>query len=250
MANPDPRPHTVQNTFNKLENTHSDELVALVSSLQASILSDLRRGSESFDKQFNEYQTQKVNKLLSQSSTSATFGTVGTMAIINTERKKAKLPRIPVTRALESTMNKETSIVLKKYKTMIDGGYTVIDGKKVYWLKDADKNARKVVYEAVKVGVEKGKSVVELTKDLDPIFSTLKTNAKLTAHHELTYISDLAGDMRKKNQGIKLDRWVSVGDNRVRPLHQEFDGQYYPVGGGEFPSFYLNCRCVRIPVVA
>jgi len=79
--------------------------------------------------------------------------------------------------------------------------------------------------------------------------NTLKTNAELTAHHELTYISDLAGDMRKKNQGIKQDQWVSVGDNRVRPLHQQFDGQYFKVGEHPWPSDFLRCRCTRIPII-
>ena len=103
------------------------------------------------------------------------------------------------------------------------------------------------MYEAVKAGIEKGKGVTELTSDLKPIFETLKTNARITAHHELTYINDLAGDLRKKNQGIKTDTWFSVGDNRVRPLHVQYDGEIFKVGSGPWPSDFILCRCTRYP---
>ncbi|MFA6887474.1 MAG: minor capsid protein [Fermentimonas sp.] len=249
----DPRLKTVISTFNSLEKKHSDELVALVTALQASILSDPRRSRSEQNKRFDRYQVRKEKKLISQASESVMFGSTSTMAIINQARKDKGLPRISISKVpgpnkvLESTINRETDVILKRYKTMINGGYTVIDGKKIYWLKDSDKNTRKAVYDAVKAGIKEGKSVAELTEDLKPIFETLKTNAKITAHHELTYINDLSSDLRKRNQGIKTDTWFSVGDNRVRPLHQQFDGEIFKVGVGPWPSSYLNCRCVRYP---
>ena len=251
----DPRPRKIRETEAALEKKHGDELSNLVTALNISIVSELRRGRTSFEKRFDRYQVEKEKMLLSQAPESATFGATTAMALINVRRKEAGLSRIVITdvpgknRVLKSTINNEIDTILKRYKTMITDGYTVIDGKKIYWLKDSDKNTRKAVYEAVEAGIKEGKSVAELTNDLKPIFSELKTNARLTAHHELSYINDLSSDLRKKNQGIKTDTWFSVGDNKVRPLHQQFDGQIFKVGAGPWPSSYLNCRCVRYPNV-
>jgi len=251
----DPRPRKIRETEAALEKKHGDELSNLVTALNISIVSELRRGRTSFEKRFDRYQVEKEKMLLSQAPESAAYAVTSTMAIINLERGKKGLSRIAISKVpgpdtvLESTINKETDVILKRYKAMIDGGYTVIDGGKIYWLRDSDKNTRKAVYEAVEAGIKEGKSVKELTKDLDPIFKELKTNARLTAHHELSYINDLSGDLRKRNQGIKTDTWFSVGDNRVRPLHQQFDGQIFKVGAPPYPSSYLNCRCVRFPNV-
>ncbi len=249
----DPRPRKIRETEAALEKKHGDELSNLVTALNISIVSELRRGSTRLDKRFDRYQAEKEKMLLSQAPESVTYAVTSTMALINLERVKKGLSRISISKApgpntvLESTINRETEVILKRYESMISDGYTVIDGKKIYWLRDSDKNTRKAVYEAVEAGIKEGKSVAELTNDLKPIFSELKTNARLTAHHELSYINDLSSDLRKKNQGIKTDTWFSVGDNKVRPLHQQFDGQIFKVGAPPYPSSYLNCRCVRFP---
>ena len=69
-------------------------------------------------------------------------------------------------------------------------------------------------------------------------------------------IAKLNTDLTKARQeasGIKRFRWISQRDDRVRPLHEEIDGEIYDWSAGHptegLPGQPPNCRCVPEAVV-
>ena len=56
---------------------------------------------------------------------------------------------------------------------------------------------------------------------------------------------------RQTQAGIKHYIWASVGDDRVRDNHAEWDGQRFSWKNGSpngtHPGQEINCRCVAMP---
>lgn len=52
-------------------------------------------------------------------------------------------------------------------------------------------------------------------------------------------------------RGVKRFRWITMRDNRVRPLHRKLHGTVVPIGGHPtegYPGEPFNCRCWAEPI--
>lgn len=99
-------------------------------------------------------------------------------------------------------------------------------------------------------GVRQGTRHEELAKEIAERFEVSKSRAALVARDQvLTAYADV-NRIRQEAMGVKRFTWKSVGDGRVRPEHEERDGQTFSwddLPDGEGPGDAVLCRCWAEP---
>jgi SPP1 gp7 family putative phage head morphogenesis protein len=93
-----------------------------------------------------------------------------------------------------------------------------------------------------------------IAKDIESQLGVSKSRATLIARDQVTKLHAKITKHRHKAAGIKGYVWTTSNDERVRPEHEELDGEEFeyddPDGGdeGDEPGIPVNCRCVAFPV--
>ncbi len=85
-------------------------------------------------------------------------------------------------------------------------------------------------------------------------FRKAKNRAQLIARDQTLSMSGELSKARQRSNGITEFVWQTVGDARVRDLHEPRDGKTYTwedgaSGGDPFPGNGVNCRCFAEPVL-
>ena len=96
----------------------------------------------------------------------------------------------------------------------------------------------------------KGLRHEELAKKLDEQFGIVERRAKLIARDQIASLNGELNRLRQSNVGITHYFWRDSNDERVRPTHEEFDGQRYSWETGSpegHPGEPIDCRCVAEP---
>ncbi|MBC2077671.1 minor capsid protein [Listeria booriae] len=98
-------------------------------------------------------------------------------------------------------------------------------------------------------GAKEGRSGQEIRDELVDQIGMSENKAKFIARDQ---VGSLFGDLtttRHKKVGIPGFMWSDSGDNRVRPLHVEYNGKYfsYDDPNAPIPGKDYGCRCVAIP---
>ncbi len=107
--------------------------------------------------------------------------------------------------------------------------------------------------------VQRGRSLGELSKELQQRYGVTKRRATLISRDQNNKASGALHRTRQLELGIKEAIWVhSGGGKEPRPTHVRNDGNKYDVAKGWFdpaekkyimPGELINCRCVSRPVV-
>jgi len=97
---------------------------------------------------------------------------------------------------------------VKEYKKQIDAGYTVIQGEKVYWLRDRTLAERQALFDIISKGIIQGKSPNVVTTELQKHFDTSRSYAETLARTETAYVQANGRDNRYKKQGVKKVKWL------------------------------------------
>jgi SPP1 gp7 family putative phage head morphogenesis protein len=104
------------------------------------------------------------------------------------------------------------------------------------------------VSRVIRDGVAKGKGIKTIQSGLKKASDGVISNAKIIARDQVG--STLAEITRQRQTQAGLDRyvWSSVGDNRVRDTHEEWDGQIFTwkegSPNGTHPGQEIQCRCI------
>lgn len=142
----------------------------------------------------------------------------------------------------------EAEKYLTDYKTGLLDGYTIIQGKKVYWLRDRTLSERKKIFDTIKEGVTKDRSSKSITQELQDYFQMQKYQAETIAINETTYIQDRARDITYQKYDVERVIWV-VGSN---PCHicEEFAGQIFTWDDLPYQQpVHVHCNCDLDPVL-
>jgi len=100
--------------------------------------------------------------------------------------------------------------------------------------------------------------VESLTKDIKERFGIATRHAELIARDQTLKLNAAITRQRMVNAGITTYVWTTAGDERVRPLHDNLDGETFdfddpPVtnddGDTNNPGEDYQCRCVAYPIV-
>ena len=138
------------------------------------------------------------------------------------------------------------------------GGQALVD----LMAKEITHTTVKKIRKAVEKGRDEGKSKAEIRDDIKRSVAFDEARANLIARTESTRsINKAINDsyIQAEKAGVKLTKtWITEDDDRVRPSHQELDGQTVPVNGlfvttggatSDSPGNFgiededCNCRC-------
>lgn len=99
--------------------------------------------------------------------------------------------------------------------------------------------------------VTEGKSNRWLIKELERRYDVSRSRAKLIATDQIGTLNGQITQARMTSVGIEEYVWLTVGDNRVRPAHQELNNTKrrwddpHPTEG--HPKMTIGCRCDAVP---
>lgn len=97
-----------------------------------------------------------------------------------------------------------------------------------------------------------------LVSGLQERYGVAESRAKLIARDQVLKFQGSMNKLRQTNAGISKYIWRTVEDERVRSVHDDFDGETYdwndPPGDGSpeegtHPGTAINCRCFADPVI-
>jgi SPP1 gp7 family putative phage head morphogenesis protein len=132
-------------------------------------------------------------------------------------------------------------------QTSVDRNTSVIAG----FADDIRQRIERVVYDASIARV----AITTLKKRLTEEFIAAEKRARLIARNQTSRLNADLNRLRQEQAGITRYRWLTMHDERVRPLHNEIDGRIYRWGeetGAEQglpPGYPVNCRCVARGIV-
>ena len=110
-------------------------------------------------------------------------------------------------------------------------------------------------------GATSGTLPRETAKQLASQFEITERRVALIARDQVGKFYGSVNKARQQRLGVKHFVWQSVSDNRVRPEHEERDGNTYSwtaedatddapfLGNDELPGIPINCRCGSDPVL-
>lgn len=160
-----------------------------------------------------------------------------------TEKAYAKLGE----KFVSDEIKKEAEKYLIEYKTGLLDGYTVIQGKKVYWLRDRTLAERQKIFDTIKKGVAEGNNTNTITKELQDYFNMQKSQAERIAINETAYVQARARDYTYQKYGVEKVLWV-VGSN---PCHicDELAGQVFTWNDLPYQQpVHVRCNCELEPI--
>lgn len=142
--------------------------------------------------------------------------------------------------------------------------FDVRNGHAVAWLetamprlKEPVETIRTAVRDAIRAGVDAGRTTDEIADDIRGVFNIAKGRATVIAQTEINSATNGGRFVAYKGLGVKRLTWVNSFDDRVRETHDftetididdEFqNGLKYPGdkdGSGATPENIINCRCI------
>ncbi len=99
--------------------------------------------------------------------------------------------------------------------------------------------------------VQSGKLHPDLAEELEARFGFSEERAKLIARDQVGKAYGQINSARQRELGVEKFIWRTVKDERVRPEHEDRDGETYTYDDppdGELPGEPINCRCYAEPV--
>ena len=142
----------------------------------------------------------------------------------------------------------EVSSFLKTYQKQLNDGYTVIQGEKVYWLRDRTLKERQNIFDIINEGVTKGKSPDVVKREFQDYFGMQKRQAERIARTETAYVQANGRDNGYKRFGVERVKWL-LGPNPC-PECQDYGNKIYT--WDTLPRnqpVHPDCTCDLYPVI-
>jgi SPP1 gp7 family putative phage head morphogenesis protein len=153
-----------------------------------------------------------------------------------------------------------TDKITKDYKDGIQKGgswcinpvYEDIGGGKVRattraefvpWLDDFNAENRKTVMDIFIDGEKGGVYPLDMADQIKGHFENTHHRAQVAARTESQKIAQDARIQGYKKSNVKYVEYITAGDERVRPEHEQRDGKIYPIDKAPFIGEY-QCRCI------
>lgn len=169
----------------------------------------------------------------------------GSSALISDEARADVINKL-VGRYAES-IRRGGSMCVERILTKQGTGFLATTQERfVPWLSDmADKEAADVMATITKMETE-GVHPRKIASAIREQFKGTEHNALTAARTEASKIRNDARWQTMKKQGYQYLKYVTAGDDRVRPEHAMRDEKIYPINNAPFIGEF-NCRCLLVP---
>lgn len=135
-----------------------------------------------------------------------------------------------------------------KLKDFVESSVT----QNVSYIKSIESNLLDKVSTLIFEETVKGTASKQIQEQLMQSFNVSRSKAKFIAVDQSGSIFGQLTKERHTSIGVEKFTWLSAGDKRVRPEHQNYNGKTYTYkdgANGKFPgSSDYRCRCVGQPV--
>lgn len=105
----------------------------------------------------------------------------------------------------------------------------------------------------VVTGLRQGQRAEDLAKTIADRYGVAESRAQLIARDQIGKLNGELNQARQQALGIEGYVWRTAEDERVRPEHEDRDGEQFdwtdPPEDGH-PGFPINCRCIAEPNLA
>lgn len=137
---------------------------------------------------------------------------------------------------------------LKTYKKQLNEGYTVIQGEKVYWLRNRTLDERQKIFDIISEGVTQGKPPATVKKEFQDYFGMQKSQAERIARTETAYVQANGRDDHYKKYGVERVKWL-LGPNPC-PECLDYGNKIYTWDTlPKSQPVHANCSCDLAPVL-
>ena len=113
----------------------------------------------------------------------------------------------------------------------------------VPWLDDFNAENRKAVMDVFIDGEKGGMYPLDMADQIKEHFESTHHRAQVAARTESQKIAQDARIQGYKKSNVKYVEYITAGDERVRPEHEERDGKIYPIDKAPYIGEY-QCRCI------
>jgi SPP1 gp7 family putative phage head morphogenesis protein len=140
----------------------------------------------------------------------------------------------------------EARTYVKSYSEMLNAGYTMIQGEKLYWLKDRVLEDRQKIFDIITEGLKDGKTTAEIAQEYMDYFQSSKEYAQMLCQTETAYVQAMAQEEQYKINGVKTVFWV-LGDKPCSECEM-YGNQTYT--WEELPAqipVHPRCWCSLVP---
>lgn len=159
--------------------------------------------------------------------------------------------------ALQALLRKSGFTVRFKASVAQNDVYQAVVGENVGLIKSIAQKSLTDVEGAVMRSVAAGRSLGDLTKELQHQHGLTKKRAAFIARDQNNKATAVMVRVRQQELGVKQAIWKhSAGGKHPRPEHVAFDGQKYDVEKGAYldgkwtwPGVEPNCRCYSVSVI-
>lgn len=135
----------------------------------------------------------------------------------------------------------------KEYGKLLENeGASIIDGKKVPWLKDLVKTTRTDVADTINIGLKEGKSMPKISRELKEIMSK-DINTMRIARTEVARIQSSGSVDRYKANNVKKMKWLCGGD--PCEICQTYCNRIFDINEVPEIPVHPNCTCDKAPVI-
>ena len=100
---------------------------------------------------------------------------------------------------------------------------------------------------------DRGLSESEVAAEIEKRIGVAESYARFLARDQMGSLYSQVTRARHDELGVRLFRWWTEGDGKVRPSHAVKHGKIFPYAGSRAPSFFpgeeVGCRCWPEPVL-
>lgn len=136
-------------------------------------------------------------------------------------------------------------------------GASVIQGKKIPWLKDRTGQTRENVFKTIRDGLKEGKPVSEIggkklgkgtiAYDLKQIMQTEDSSMVRIARTEVARIQSAGSMARYKANDVKKLKWLCGGD--PCPICAQYCNKIFEINDMPEIPVHPNCTCDKAPII-
>ena len=126
------------------------------------------------------------------------------------------------------------------------------EAENIALIKSVGEQAKASMHGAYIRAVKDGRSLRDVKAEVKSLYGVADKRAELIARDQIGKLNGQLTAIRQQAIGVEAYTWESMDDSRVRPSHQDYDGQTFkwidPPPEGH-PGQPIRCRCYAAPVL-